>query len=176
LLSVVADEKSCTIHDDKGNFYNLNRLTASKDYEFTSPGGHNVVLNVCKSVSHELWNLEVPNPENVGAFIRRDHGDFSIGEANMTLQMRNGHPLLYMSGGSTCPDSKLQATTAVQFICDKSVFGAGKPELVAQAPDDDATACAFFIDWRTHFACPHGEGGLFTSVIVIIILMSVLIH
>jgi len=57
--------------------------------------------------------------------------------------MKNGHPLLYMSGGSICPDSNLQATTAVQCICDKSVFAAGKPELVAQAPLTNATACAF---------------------------------
>jgi len=54
----------------------------------------------------------------------------SSSEANTTLQMKNGHPLLYMGGGSICPDSNMQATTAVQFICDKSVFAAGVPHLI----------------------------------------------
>jgi cation-dependent mannose-6-phosphate receptor len=169
-LFVVADEKPCTIHDGD-NFYDLNKLSASKDYEFTSPGGHNFVLNVCRSVSHELWNLKVTNPERVGGFIRRDHGDFSIGETNTTLAMKEGHPLLYMSGGSNCPNSEYQATTAIQFVCDKSVFAAGQPELIAQVPDDDATACAFFIEWHTHFACPHGERGIFSSIVVVLILL-----
>lgn len=50
---------------------------SSKDYEFTTSGGHNFVLNVCKGVNQEVWNIE--NPDTVGAFVRRDHGDFSIG-------------------------------------------------------------------------------------------------
>lgn len=53
--------------------------THRSDYEFISPGGHQFILNVCKSVSHDTWNIKVPNPENVGGFIRRDRGDFSIG-------------------------------------------------------------------------------------------------
>lgn len=140
-----------------------------------------------------------------------------LSETNTTLAMKDGHPLLYMSGGSNCPNSEYQATTAVQFVCDKSVFAAGKvskdtcrlllaanttslvcpvsgkPELIAQMPDDDATACAFVIEWRTHvsislfahtrhssvclqFACPHGERGLLSSIVVVLVLMSVFGH
>jgi cation-dependent mannose-6-phosphate receptor len=62
----------------------------------------------------------------------------------------------------------------------------GKPELIAQLPDDEDTACSFFIEWRTHvstlplpvlihrsflppqFACPHGERGFWSTVLVII--------
>lgn len=164
---VAGDERPCTIHDGD-NFFDLNSLKASKDYQFTSPGGHSFTLNVCKSVSHDTWNLQVPHPENVGGFIRRDRGDFSIGEANTTLQMKTGHPLLLLEGGSVCPKSELQASTAIQFVCDTSVFAAGKPELVAQLPDDEDTACSFFIEWRTHYACPHGERGFWSGLVVIL--------
>jgi hypothetical protein len=46
-------------------------------------------------------------------------------ESNTTLQMKTGHPLLLLEGGSVCPKSELQASTAIQFICDTSVFAAG---------------------------------------------------
>jgi len=91
------------------------------------------------------------------------------------LAMKDGHPQLYMSGGSNCPNSEYRATTAIQFVCDKSVFAAGKPELTAQMPDDDATACAFVIEWRTHFACPHGERGVLPSIIVVLVLIILII-
>jgi len=82
--------------------------------------------------------------------------------------MKTGHPLLLLEGGSVCPKSELQASTAIQFICDTSVFAAGKPELIAQLPDNEDTACSFYLEWRTHFACPHGERGLLSSIIVIL--------
>ncbi|THU87683.1 hypothetical protein K435DRAFT_588600, partial [Dendrothele bispora CBS 962.96] len=73
------EERSCTIHDQDGNFYDLNPLSANSDYEFTSPGGHRFVLNVCRPIHGETWNLQVDDPADVAGFIRRDHGDFSIG-------------------------------------------------------------------------------------------------
>lgn len=39
--------------------------------------------------------------------------------------MKTGHPLLLLNGGSVCPKSELQASTAIQFVCDTSVFAAG---------------------------------------------------
>jgi hypothetical protein len=46
-------------------------------------------------------------------------------EANTTLQIKTGHPQLRLEGGSVCPKSELQASTAIQFVCDTSVFAAG---------------------------------------------------
>ena len=53
----------------------------SQDYVLKSLGGHEFVLNVCRSVSHETWALKAPNPSDVGGFIRLDRGDFSVGYA-----------------------------------------------------------------------------------------------
>lgn len=50
-----------------------------KDYTLTTPGGHEMVLSACKSVSHETWRLEIQDPALVGGFVRQDHGDFSMG-------------------------------------------------------------------------------------------------
>lgn len=78
-LSVTAYEKPCTYHDSNGKFYDLNPLKSPTDYTFTMPQGHEFILNVCKTVSHETWNLKVEDPENVAGFIRKAHGDFSVG-------------------------------------------------------------------------------------------------
>ena len=51
----------------------------SKDYVFKSPSGRNFTLNVCKSVTSELWNPNVDRPQDIGGFTRGDHGDISIG-------------------------------------------------------------------------------------------------
>lgn len=48
-----------------------------------------------------------------------------VREANTTLDIKDGHPSLHMGQGSDCPKSEFQASTVIQFICDKSVFGAG---------------------------------------------------
>jgi len=54
-------------------------LPSRTDYELTLEGGHQFVLNVCQSVSHRLWNLDLPDPENVAGFVRQDRGDLSVG-------------------------------------------------------------------------------------------------
>jgi cation-dependent mannose-6-phosphate receptor len=46
------------------------------DYEAVA-GNETFRLNVCRGVVSELWKVE--NPENVGGYIPRLDGDFSIG-------------------------------------------------------------------------------------------------
>lgn len=48
----------------------------SKDYELKSFGGLPLVLNVCGGVHRDLFGNQDENP---AGFIRRGHGDFSIG-------------------------------------------------------------------------------------------------
>ncbi|KZV71029.1 mannose 6-phosphate receptor domain-containing protein [Peniophora sp. CONT] len=173
------DTPECTVHDGR-KFYDLRPLLNNrKDYTFQSPGGQEFHINVCKSVVYELWNAEVVNPDTVGAVTRRERGDFSIGAFNTTVEVLHGHPLITMMGGSPCSKGEgMSAMTAVRFICDTSVFGAGSPELVAQLPYEDEHACAFFLEWRTHHACPAARpGGFWSSLIAILgaILMIALI-
>lgn len=54
-----------------------------------------------------------------------------------------------MLGGSKCASGST-ASTIIDFICDKSVFSAGEPRLLAQLPPGDNEACSFFVEWRTH--------------------------
>ncbi|KAJ7609184.1 hypothetical protein DFH06DRAFT_1485893 [Mycena polygramma] len=167
-----AEEKGCTGHN-AGKYYDLNGLQVGKDYTLKTAGGHEMVLSACKSVSHETWGLKVQDPALVGGFVRRDHGDFSIGQVNTTLSFsgRAGHPHLTLSSGSKCLDSNgktieaLHGSTEIEFICDPSA-GAGTPRLVAQLPPggDDA-ACAFFFEWRTAAACATSEGVTFGGII-----------
>ena len=47
-------------------------------------------------------------------------------EVNQTLAIIHDHPLLVLTGGSPCAHAEqVSAMTAVRFICDTSVFGAG---------------------------------------------------
>ncbi|KAJ7728149.1 mannose 6-phosphate receptor domain-containing protein, partial [Mycena maculata] len=173
LLSVTrADDKACTGHHG-GKYYDLNPLQAGKDYELTTPGGLELVLSACKSVSHETWGLKVQDPGLVGGFIRRAHGDFSMGQTNTTLSFsgRAGHPHLTLASGSKCVDSDgntldhLRGSTEIEFICDPS-HGAGSPRLVAQLPPGgDELACAWFVEWRTAAACATSEGTTFGGVV-----------
>ncbi|THH09823.1 hypothetical protein EW146_g8566 [Bondarzewia mesenterica] len=114
-----------------------------------------------------MWNPNVEHAENVAGFVRKGHGDFSIGEVNTTLLVRDNHPLLILTDGSPCPSAEhLRASTAVRFICDTSVFGSGNPQFVAQLPPDDASACAFFVEWRTHAQrSPNARNGSITALI-----------
>jgi len=92
----------------------------------------------------------------------------------------HGHPVLIFSDGSECPrpsdsaSSGIRRSTLVRFICDRTVFGRGTPKLVAQLPADDDKACAFFVEWRTHIACPtHKPGGMWGPVTVFLAIIFV---
>ena len=100
--------------------------------------GRNITLNVCRSIVTDLWNPQVDRPQDVGGFYRGAHGDVSIGyvglfqteietrnlnfgdrKVNTTLQVRDGHPVLVMVDGSSCPQSdNIKASTAIRFSCD----------------------------------------------------------
>ncbi|KAL0952188.1 hypothetical protein HGRIS_008799 [Hohenbuehelia grisea] len=175
LAAFAADktEKPCTIHAD-GKYYDLNPLSSRKDYEFKSPGGHDFILNVCRAITHETWGMKNEDPNQVAGYVRRDHGDFSIGKVNTTLSFQDGHVQLHYTDGSACKSTDgLKASTTIEFACDTSVFAAGRPRLVAQFPPEDEKACGFLIEWKTHFACPtseHGAWGFFAVLVVLIVM------
>ncbi|KAF5385162.1 hypothetical protein D9615_000918 [Tricholomella constricta] len=157
------DEMPCTIHHD-GRYYDLNPLKASKDYEFQTPGNHLFAMNVCRRPVRETFGLKDVNDAEIGGFVRRDHGDFSIGALNTTLSFQDSNPRITLMNGSRCKsksgDNQIRASTVIEFVCDTAVFSSGVPRLVAQLPPgDDEEACAFFIEWRTHVACPTNEPG-----------------
>ncbi|KAJ6566774.1 hypothetical protein B0H19DRAFT_1374200 [Mycena capillaripes] len=157
LLSLThAEEKPCTGHH-AGKYYDLNSLQSAKDAELKTPEGHEMVLSACKSVSHETWGLKVEDPGLVGGFVRRAHGDFSMGRTSTTLSFsgRAGHPHITLASGSKCLDSEgkmienLRGSTEIEFICDPSA-GTGSPRLVAQLPPGgDEAVCAWVFEWRT---------------------------
>ncbi|KAI0718869.1 hypothetical protein C8T65DRAFT_569940 [Cerioporus squamosus] len=169
-----AEEKPCTTHAD-GNYYDLSRLKSSKDYEFRSYGGKDYILNVCRPVRQEVWAPKVDKPEDVAGFTHRSHGDFSLGDVNTTVVVQGGHPLIYMTDGSRCPNAgDMTASTVIRFICDGSA-GTGKPQLIATLPPDEDSACSFFVEWRTEVACPTSEGSVFGTIVsVLAIIIAVL--
>lgn len=66
-------------------------------------------------------------------------------------------PRLVFSDGSKCKaspdgaDLDLKASTIIEFVCDTSVPGAGKPRLLGQLPPgDDEVGCSYFIEWKTN--------------------------
>ncbi|KAJ3821292.1 mannose-6-phosphate receptor binding domain-containing protein [Lentinula raphanica] len=182
-------EKECTIHGNDGKYYDLTPLRASKDYEFQTEQGHKIVMNVCKSVTYESWGSDIPNPSKVGGVIEKQRGSFSIGETNSTLVLSSSssNPKIVMENGSRCKSENGQskndrAGTIVEFICDTSVYGSGTPRLTALwPPHNDELACVFFIEWRTHYACPTGESGgpwgffAFLAILVTILVMLYLV-
>ncbi|KAK7453301.1 hypothetical protein VKT23_011976 [Stygiomarasmius scandens] len=179
-LAATLEEKPCTVHDENGKFYDLSRLSASKGYEFTSPSGNKMFINVCKPVESELWVL---NDKDTASVIRKAHGDFSIGKANTTLVKKPNSVQLFMGEGSPCVDEEgkeqsYRASTVVSFICDTKVFEAGKPEVVAQQPQGDEEACLWNMEWKTHYACPTGERGgpwgFFTILVVFFLILLAL--
>uniref|UniRef100_A0A0W0FGG8 Autophagy-related protein 27 n=1 Tax=Moniliophthora roreri TaxID=221103 RepID=A0A0W0FGG8_MONRR len=180
ILAAPSEEKPCTIHSDDGKYYDLNPLKASKDYQVQTPGGKEFYLNICRGVATEAWGLD--DAAEVGGFIRRDHGDFSVGRTNTTLVMSDGKPKLRMTGGSKCKTTSGgegdPAATVIEFVCDTSVFGSGTPRLSEQIPLEDEYACAFFIEWKTHFACPTGERGgpwgFFAGLVAIFLILLML--
>lgn len=163
------------------------RSHRSKDYHFKSPDGAAFSLNVCRALVDDTWNVKVPKPDEVGGTVRRAHGDFSLGSVNTTVDVRAGAPVLTYTGGSECTgDAKgARGATVVRFVCDRGFGGAtgdgagkgmspiilcrneaddfsGKPEFIAQVPQDDENACTFLIEWRTQvwsFLCPLTAAG-----------------
>ncbi|KAI0334494.1 hypothetical protein GY45DRAFT_1242855 [Cubamyces sp. BRFM 1775] len=171
LGGVLAEEKPCTTHAD-GNYYDLSRLSSKTDYEFKSPGGKDYVLNVCKAVSEEVWAPKVDRPEDVAGFARRERGDFSLGDVNTTVFVRNGNPVITMTDGTRCSDKGEQTgSTVIRFICDASA-GRGGPKLIATLPPDEDNACSFFVEWRTEMACPTSEGSLFGRTISVLAIIA----
>ncbi|KAF7300411.1 PLCXc domain-containing protein [Mycena chlorophos] len=163
------DTKPCTGRNG-GKYYDLNGL-ASGDYSVTTPGGHELTLSACKAVTKETWGLD--DPKTVGGFVRKEHGDFSLGTLNTTLSFssRAGYPHLTYAGGSKCVDSNgnkldyLRGATEIEFVCDPAA-GRGTPRLIAQLPPGgDTVACAYVFEWRSVSACATSEGVTFGSFI-----------
>ncbi|KAI0639853.1 hypothetical protein C8Q77DRAFT_1152794 [Trametes polyzona] len=121
----------------------------SKDYEFTSPGGKEYVLNVCQPVAQEAWAPKVDKPEDVAGFTHRAHGDFSLGDVNTTVFVRDGHPVITLTDVTP-----------------------GKPKLIATLPPDEDHACSFFVEWRTQMACPTSEGSVFGRIVAILAIVA----
>ncbi|KAF8588377.1 mannose 6-phosphate receptor domain-containing protein, partial [Ramaria rubella] len=166
----------CTA-EENGHYYDLTPLRSKTDYETTgSETGRIFKLNVCGAINTETWNLQNASPESSGGFYRGTHGDVSIGEFNTTILIKDSHPLLVLSNGSPCGEgSNLRASSAVRFICDNGVFGAGQPELIAQLPPGDDSACAFFFEWRTHVACPTAKPSGARSIIAILAAVAIIL-
>ncbi|OAX41010.1 mannose 6-phosphate receptor domain-containing protein [Rhizopogon vinicolor AM-OR11-026] len=165
-LSVLAADKACTLHHG-GKYYDLNPLKASKDYEFETSGGHPFYLNVCRRVTTDPWSPDLPDGVDIAGLVRKDHHDFAIGLVNTTLEMRDTGLMLHLSNGSPCPaEDNLYGSSAIRFLCDTSVYGSGKPVVISQWPEDDEQACQYTLEWRTHFACPTGESGLMSGIVV----------
>lgn len=70
-------DNPCTLTLCHGTHFDLNPLSsASADYE-AKVGNSLYKLNVCRSVVSELWGID--DAENVGGYVNRTAGDFSIG-------------------------------------------------------------------------------------------------
>ncbi|KAG2141079.1 mannose-6-phosphate receptor binding domain-containing protein [Suillus clintonianus] len=175
-LIALADEKPCTLHHE-GKYYDLNPLKASQDYEFKTPGGHSFYLNVCRRMTTDPWSMGVPDNVDVAGIVRKDHHDFAVGLVNTTLEMREKGLMLHLSNGSPCPEEdNIYGSSSIRFLCDASVYGAGKPVVISQFPEDDNQACQYTVEWQTHFACPTGERGLISGIIVsLVITMMILL-
>ncbi|KAK4687626.1 cation-dependent mannose-6-phosphate receptor, partial [Tremellales sp. Uapishka_1] len=149
-------DNACTLTLADGTHYDLTSLSSSSADYAAEASGTTYKLNVCRSIVSETWKLD--QPEDVGGFISRPDGDFSLGKMNATLHVSpsTSEPVLIYSGGSQCPvNREISATTAIHFICSPSDFGAGTPTLVATLPaGDQANGCQFFFEWKTHVACP----------------------
>ncbi|KAF8323793.1 mannose 6-phosphate receptor domain-containing protein [Clavulina sp. PMI_390] len=169
LLALAEDSKDpapCTAHSGQ-DYYDLNPLRQKTDFAVLPElGARNITLNICGPVIGETWKLD--EPDQVAGFYRGEHSDISIGRVNTTVSVVHGHPMLVFSDGTECQGSTgLKRSSIVRFICDQTVFGRGTPKLVAQLPPDDDAACAFFIEWRTHVACPTNKPGSHWGPIIV---------
>jgi len=90
-------------------------------------------------------------------------------------------PRLVLTDGTYCKTSsdetiqKIRASTVIDFICDMTTFGSGTPRLIAQFPPiDENAACAFYFEWKTHYACPTSENaawGFFSALAVLVLVV-----
>ncbi|KAI6105972.1 mannose-6-phosphate receptor binding domain-containing protein [Pisolithus croceorrhizus] len=173
---VYADDKPCTLHSG-GKYYDLTTLKSSKDYQFEIDSGREFYLNVCRGVSTDPWNTGVlDDEEDIAGLIRRDHGDFAIGIVNTTLEMVDGGLMLRQANGSPCKDmDNVRGSSSIRFICDTSVFAAGKPVVIDKFPPNSEDACHYELEWRTHFACPTGERGFLSGLFVSCIITAMIL-
>jgi len=95
------------------------------------------------------------------------------------VTVKNGGPILVFSDGSPCPTSdNMKMSTVVRFVCERSLFDAagpavgssntGAPQLIAQLPPDDESACAYVVEWKTQHACPAEEMSTAWRVVFIV--------
>lgn len=121
------------------------------------------------------WSAGVPDNVDIAGLVRKDHHDFAVGLVNTTLEMRGTELMLHLSNGSPCPgENNLYGSSSIRFLCDPSVYGAGKPMVISQFPEDDNQACQYTVEWRTHFACPTGERGLISGLIVFLVIIMMI--
>ncbi|KAF9011423.1 hypothetical protein BDQ17DRAFT_1538106 [Cyathus striatus] len=173
--AIAAEDKPCTIHAE-GKFFDLTPLKTSKDQSLKTFGGREISLNICQTAKTETFGLKDDiKQEDVAAFVHGDHGSFVLGKVNSTLDVFNSNPRLHISHGSKCKSdsgeiTNTRASALINFKCDTSVIGLGKPRLEAQLPStDDDSACAFVFEWKTPYACPAREGGFLWNLFVFII-------
>ncbi|WVQ83617.1 hypothetical protein IAT38_005758 [Cryptococcus sp. DSM 104549] len=143
----------CTITLEDGTHYDLSSLASSKADYVAQVGETSYNLNLCRGVVGELYKID--DPDNVGGFVRKEDGDFSIGRINKNLTMSpmTNEPMMVMTDGSPCPlNPAASASTAIRFICSPADFHAGNPVLVATLPPEDP--CHFYFEWKSHVACP----------------------
>ncbi|KAF8167213.1 hypothetical protein B0H34DRAFT_669710 [Crassisporium funariophilum] len=138
-----------------------------KDYTIETLNGKILHLNVCQSVKTETFGLKDDvEASDVAGFIRRAHGDFAIGKVNTSFTVFESRPRFVLTDGSRCKakaggqPGDVRASSVIEFVCDSSVPGPGRPRLFAQLPPgDDEIGCAFVIEWKTQYACATSEGG-----------------
>lgn len=68
-----------------------------QDTNFELPNGQFAALSVCGPLTNETWHLN--EAKDLGGRVRRDHGDFSLGKYNETLEVKDGMPVLVYENG-----------------------------------------------------------------------------
>ncbi|KAH9929695.1 uncharacterized protein B0H18DRAFT_1084052 [Fomitopsis serialis] len=166
LVPVMAEDGPCTARDGD-NYYDLSSLSANKDYEFDSRTGVKFVINVCKPFYRRGGHSKLTGPKMSVDCTARTY-------ANTSLAVLNGNPVSIMTGGSECASAQgTYASSAIRFVCDTSVFGAAGTGCTTTTGDNDA--CAFFLEWRTHVACPtHEKTGAVGFVTVVLAILGTL--
>lgn len=73
----MSSDNPCTLTLPDGTHYDLFPLSSSSADYVSQVGDVSYKLNVCRAVVSELWKID--DPENVGGFVSRTGGDFSLG-------------------------------------------------------------------------------------------------